>query len=170
MNLSRLMKDLTESEGRPARTYLDTKNILTGGIGHNLIAKPESGFDRIGIIVPDRICERWFNADIQESILSLDRNLPWWRQCSDARQNALLDLCFNMGWGGLSTFKNTLAAFESGAYATAANGIRNSQYAKDVGPRRSGKIANMIQSGLFEGTPDFADVISGNSTTAGESK
>jgi hypothetical protein len=74
-----------------------------------------------------------------------------------------------MGWGGLSTFTNSLAAFKDGAYATAANGFRNSQYAKDVGPHRSGRIAKMIQTGLFEGepVPDFSDVVSGSSTTGG---
>lgn len=150
MNLEKLQKQLEQEEGCPPRTYLDSKGILTGGIGHNLIDEPEPGFDRVGIIVPKDMVAKWFQKDIQDAIDDLDRNLPWWRDLDDVRQNALLNLCFNMGWTGLSTFKNTLKAFEIGDYWTAANGIRTSKYAMDVGKNRSGRVANMIEKGEWQ--------------------
>jgi hypothetical protein len=52
-----------------------------------------------------------------------------------------------MGINGLLTFKNTLANFEAGNYVMAANGFRNSQYARDVGKNRSGRICRMIERG-----------------------
>lgn len=168
MNLERLQAQLAIEEGRPAKTYLDTKGILTGGIGHNLIAHPEPGFDRVGIVVNDAVCARWFRADIQESIDALDRRLPWWRQHDDVRQNALLNLCFNMGLGTLLTFKNTLSAFSARDYGRAADGVLNSQYARDVGPHRSGRVAGMIRTGQWphdipvaNKLPDFSDVVGG---------
>lgn len=149
MDMQRLEAQLLISEGSPPRTYLDTKGILTGGIGHNLVAKPEAGFDRVGVLVPDDVRSRWFAADIETAMAELDVHLPWWRELDDVRQNAIIDLTFNMGISGLLTFKNTLAALERGDYATAAAGIRNSQYARDVGPRRSGHIAGMIEMGRW---------------------
>lgn len=147
MNLESLQKQLALEEGCPPRTYLDSKNILTGGIGHNLIDEPEPGFDRIGILVPPEMVTKWFLKDIQDAIDDLDRELPWWRDENDARQNALLNLVYNMGWAGLSTFKNTLLAFERGNFGLVASGLRYSQYAKEVGPTRSGRVAKMIETG-----------------------
>tara|TARA_R110000868_G_scaffold331698_1_gene592691 strand:- start:5896 stop:6351 length:456 start_codon:yes stop_codon:yes gene_type:complete len=150
MNLIKLEAQLALEEGAPTRTYLDTKGILTGGIGHNLIDEPESGFDRVGVIVPPEMRTKWFLKDIQDAIDDADRELPWWKGLDDVRQNALLNLLFNMGWGGLATFKNTLAAFERGDYVAAASGFRNSQYARDVGKTRSGRVAAMIETGEWQ--------------------
>lgn len=149
MNLDYLEAQLAIEEGSPPRTYLDTKGILTGGIGHNLMAHPESGFDRIGVIVPPDVCTRWFRADIQSAIRDLDRNAPWWKGLDDVRQNALLDLCFNMGWSTLASFRNTLAALAQKDYSRASYGILHSQYAHDVGPHRSGRVARMIETGAW---------------------
>ncbi len=150
MNLTKLEAQLALEEGNPPRTYLDSKGILTGGIGHNLIDEPEPGFDRIGVIVPPEVCTRWFLNDIQDSIDDANRELPWWTDLNDVRQNALLNLLFNMGWSGLSTFKNTLKMFEIGDYRGAANGLRNSQYAREVGPTRSRRVAAMIETGEWQ--------------------
>jgi lysozyme len=147
MNLEKLEAQLAEEEGSPGRTYLDTKGILTGGIGHNLIAHPEAGYDRVGVIVESEKRTEWFKQDIQDAIAALDAKLPWWSALDDVRQNCLLDLTFNMGIGGLLTFHNTLALLEQGNYVMAANGFRNSQYARDVGPTRSGRICRMIERG-----------------------
>jgi lysozyme len=150
MNLEKLEAQLLLEEGSPPRTYLDTKGLLSGGIGHNLIAHPEPGYDRVGVQVGDAIRSKWFTADIATAIAELDVHLPWWRDQDDVRQNALLNLCFNMGIGGLLTFKNTLAAFERGDYTTAAAGIRSSKYAHDVGANRSGRVAKMIETGEWQ--------------------
>ena len=169
MNLDKLEAQLILEEGAPSRTYLDTKGILTGGIGHNLIAHPYPGYDRIGVIVPEQMRSYWFRIDIIESINALNSGLPWWQELDDVRQNTLLNLCFNMGIGSLLGFKNTLAALKAGDYPTAARGILNSQYARDVGPNRSGRIAKMIETGQWpndvpitpKGMPNFSDVASG---------
>tara|TARA_R110000868_G_scaffold19561_1_gene84202 strand:- start:225 stop:680 length:456 start_codon:yes stop_codon:yes gene_type:complete len=150
MNLTKLEEQLALEEGSPPKTYLDTKGILTGGIGHNLIDEPEAGFDRVGVIVPPEVCTRWFQKDIQDAIKDLDYHLRWWDSLNDVRQNALLNLCFNMGINGLLTFKNTLKMLEIGDYRGAANGLRNSQYAKDVGRTRSGRLAAMIETGEWQ--------------------
>lgn len=150
MNLEKLETQLALEEGCPKATYLDTKGILTGGIGHNLEAHPEAGFDRVGVNVPADLVTQWFRDDIQDAISDLDAKLPWWRNQDDVRQNALLNLCFNMGIGGLLTFKNTLAAWKSGDYAGAAAGLRNSQYARDVGKTRSGRVADMVEKGEWQ--------------------
>lgn len=149
MDLRKLEAQLALEEGAPARTYLDTKGILSGGIGHNLIDEPEPGYDRIGVQVSPETRSQWFRKDIEDAINDLNHHAPWWHGLDDVRQNALLNLCFNMGWGGLSTFKNTLAAFAAKDYAQAANGFRHSQYANDVGPARSGRVCRMIETGQW---------------------
>lgn len=150
MNLEKLEEQLHLEEGSPPKTYLDTKGILTGGMGHNLRAHPEAGFDRVGVIVPPEVASKWFKADIQDVINDLDHHLPWWRDQDDVRQNALMNLTFNMGIGGLLTFKNTLKALEAGDYKAAGSGLRFSKYAVDVGATRSGRVARMIETGAWQ--------------------
>lgn len=175
MNLQRLEIQLAIEEGAPTRTYLDTKGILTGGVGHNLIAHPEPGFDRIGVLVPADVRSRWFKTDIQGAISDLNHHCPWWHGMDDVRQNTIANLMFNMGWGngvdkGLSTFKNTLAAFAIKDYTRAAIGFKNSMWANDVGPVRCNRICNMIATGQWPTDiawpADFSDVVAGSSTTS----
>jgi lysozyme len=49
--------------------------------------------------------------DVAKAEALFDAHAPWWRSLNDARQDVMVNLCFNMGWGdgshGLSSFRNT---------------------------------------------------------------
>ena len=42
------------------------------------------------------------------------KNIPFWNELDDERQYALLDMCFQMGVGGLKGFKKMIAAMGVG--------------------------------------------------------
>src|SRR5450759_5689259 len=97
MNLESLGKRLAIEEGDRLAAYLDTKGILTVGRGHNCIARPVEGIVQVGDTITPEQDEMLFKADVADACVQLDKALPWWSALDDARQNVMLDLCFNMG-------------------------------------------------------------------------
>lgn len=140
MDRRRLAAQLETDEGRKAKMYLDTANPprWTIGVGFNLS-------DRA---LPDSIIEAlldWCIADVQHD---LDRALPWWRTMSDARQNALANMCFQLGIARLLKFKNTLALLQAGRWDAAATEALDSDWARQV-PARAKRVTDLIRLGEF---------------------
>lgn len=135
MNCEKLKTELTLEEGERLVAYLDTKGILTVGVGHNCVAKPVEGVTQVGDRITPEKEKALFLADCDDAIAQLDKRLPWWSTLDDVRQNVLLDMCFNMGINTLSSFVNTLHAIETGDYSVAVVGMRSSKWATQVGSR-----------------------------------
>jgi len=55
---------------------------------------------------------------------------------------------FNLGYGGLSKFKNMIAALQSEDYVTASREMLRSKWAKQTG-RRATKLASMMETGRW---------------------
>lgn len=125
MDIDKLVTQLTIDEGLRLRPYLDTVGKRTIGIGRNL--------DDVGISQDE--ANYMLKNDIARVESQLDKALSWWRTMSDDRQQVLANMCFNMGIKTLLTFKNTLAAMQSGRYSDAANGMLASVWARQVGAR-----------------------------------
>jgi GH24 family phage-related lysozyme (muramidase) len=59
-------------------------------------------------------------ADIAQFSADLDNQLPPWNTYPEAAQEALFDMAYNLGIGGLLKFKKCLAACAAGDWTTAA--------------------------------------------------
>lgn len=138
MNIIKLIDQLSIDEGRKPRMYLDTVGKWTIGVGRNLS-------DRA--LFEDEI-DLMLKNDIKLIEKQLDDNLPWWRQMTEARQNVLANMAFNLGIAGLMGFVNTLTFMRSGRYDAAAAGMMNSKWAKQVG-KRAERLAAIMRSGEF---------------------
>lgn len=144
-NQTLLEKELTLDEGKRYVKYKDTAvpPKWTQGIGHNLEASPQPQYPTKWT---DAIIDAVFLRDTYTSVAKLDANIPWWRKLTPARQRVLINMCFNMGWGSLSGFHNTLAAIKAGQYQSAAAGMLASKWAKQVGARAT-RLAAMMRAG-----------------------
>jgi len=146
MNRDRLVSQLTADEGKKLKPYRCTQGKLSIGVGRNL--------DDVGI--SDAEARYLLDNDIDRAIRGLDLNFPWWRNLDDVRQEILVNMMFNMGWDnpktpqreGLSGFVNTLAAIRDGKYATAATGMRQSKWFRQVGDRAK-RLADAMETGRF---------------------
>lgn len=138
MNEQKLLDALSLDEGRRARIYTDTVGKVSGGVGRNLTDK---GFrqDEIDLMLRN---------DIAEAVAELDRVAPWWRGLNDARQNALVNMMFNLGATRLMGFKKFLAALQVGDWAKAESEMLDSKWARQVGDR-STRLALLIRNGKF---------------------
>ncbi len=131
-----LKKDLRRDEGVRLKPYLCTAGKMTIGVGRNI--------EDMGIT--DLEADYLLENDIQRVVSELDTALSWWRDLSGQRQEALINMCFNMGIRRLLTFRKMLGALESGRYDAAATEALNSKWARQVGARAK-RIAAVLKEG-----------------------
>lgn len=138
MNLPALINQLVVDEGLRLKPYVDTVGKTTIGIGRNL--------DDVGISREEAFVMA--ATDVAHVAADLDRALPWWRQMTDARQNALANMAFNLGITRLLGFANTLALLKAGRFDAAASEMLNSKWAGQVGARAT-RLAKVIREGVL---------------------
>ena len=125
MDIEALKDQLILHEGLKLEPYECTAGKLTIGVGRNI--------EDIGITEDE--ARYLLDNDILRVCDELDRNLPWWRDLSDARQHVLVDMVFNLGISRFMQFQNTIAAIESGDYDLASKEMLDSRWADQVGNR-----------------------------------
>lgn len=130
-----LIAQLTLHEGRRRLPYMDTVGKITIGVGRNLSDKGLS----------DREIDTLLTNDIDECIADL-ASFPWFRSLDAIRQRVLVDLRFNLGPTRFRAFKRTLRMIEQGDYDKAADALRNSLWAKQVG-QRADRLIRMMRTG-----------------------
>lgn len=123
-------------EDEKLKAYKCTAGKNTIGVGRNL--------DDVGISKEE---SRFLLAnDIKRVKTELAKALPWTEKLDPVRLAVLLDMCFNLGLGGLLKFKNTLAYFQAGDFQKAADNMLLSLWAKQV-KSRAVRLAEMTRTG-----------------------
>lgn len=138
MNMERLMQDLERHEGLRTRMYKCTAGANTIGIGHNLDSRP----------ISHRAAMTILEDDIEVAIEDLERGFgeEEFYKLPGKVQEALINMCFNMGITRLLQFKNTLRLLKEERWADAAIECLDSRWANQVGGRAK-EISDMIASG-----------------------
>lgn len=139
-----LLQELRRDEGVRNMPYKDTVGVWTVGVGHNMEAKPLPTLWKFPLS-EDQI-DRLLAGDLADVFEDLDRNLPWWRKLTYARQRALCNMVFNLGMKGLLGFTNTLKHIQAGNYDQAATNMLASKWARQV-HQRANRLAEMMRNG-----------------------
>jgi len=135
--LERMKEQLLRHEGLRLKPYRCTAGKLTIGIGRNLDDCGISQTEAYVLLENDiQNCERQLVDEIPEIYNPLD----------EVRKSVLLNMCFNLGIGGLLGFNNTLAFIAAGDWERAANGMFASKWAKQVG-RRAIELSELMRKG-----------------------
>ena len=131
-------------EGVKYVSYLDTENLLTGGIGHLLRADEIPRWPLNSPISEEQVTT-WFNQDSASAIKIATNYLgaDYWSTLTDVRKRAVADLAFNLGARGLSKFVAFKSAMLASDYNRAGQELRNSRWYTQVG-RRGPNIITMI--------------------------
>lgn len=134
--LKQVTSDLKVCEGLRLDIYRDTVGLQTIGYGWCI--------DRSSM----RECEAEFRLhnDIVYHYDILNKNYPWFKDLSDGRKGALINMQFNLGVKGLSLFTKMLVALARGEYKLASEHALNSKWAKQVG-NRAKRIAEVLRNG-----------------------
>ena len=138
--MSKLIEQLKRHEGVRTHAYQCTANMTTVGVGRNI---DEDG--GLGLSVDE--IEFLLKNDIKRCKQELI-TLPWFPEIDSVRQDALINLCFNLGITRLLGFKNALNAMSVGDYEKAAEEFLDSRWAVHVG-NRALDVAHMIRTGEY---------------------
>ena len=129
---------IARHEGLRLKPYKCTAGKLTIGYGRNLDAK--------GISTDE--ARTMLDADIRSAYDELVGR-PWFDEQNNDRKAALMDMCFNLGLGGLMSFKKMIEALTNQDYDEAARQMLNSKWAVQVG-RRAETLARIMRDGCLE--------------------
>jgi lysozyme len=141
-----LRAQLIEFEGWKREAYPDP---LTGGapwtigVGHT---GPEV---HPGLTWTDEQIGKALDEDIAEVDGQCRWHFPWFEHLSAPRQAVIVGMAFQIGFAGLLKFKNTLASVRDERYANAAEGMRQSLWAKQT-PKRARRLAHQMETGEWQ--------------------
>ena len=139
-NMTSLEETIINHEGLKNYVYVDTTNNYTIGIGRNISPGGQG--------ISNAECVYLLRNDI-ERIKNQIKDYSWYVNQDRVRQEALVELTFNLGLNGLLTFKLMLAEMERKDYINAAKELLDSIWATQVGTSRATNIANRIRTGTY---------------------
>ncbi len=119
--------------------YLDSKDIPTIGIGHNLRDKP----------ISDAAVAQIYSDDIADVEREIEKEIPWVVGLSLPRQAVIYDMVVNLGMAGFLAFAKMIAAVIAERWEDAAYEMLDSEWATQVG-RRAPRLAEQMRSGEWQ--------------------
>ena len=141
MNNDKLIEMLKIHEGVETHAYKCSASKITIGVGRNI--DPEGG---IGL-QEDEI-DYLLQNDIDRIITELDFEYDWISDLNEARQDAMVDISFNLGQTRLRKFQQALTAMSKSDWDTAADEFMDSKWSKQVG-NRAKELTGIIRSGEY---------------------
>lgn len=121
-----LIHDMDESDGAP----------WTVGVGFTHNVTPDSQMTVVQ-------AERKLEGLILDADTLLEQKLSWYKGASFVTKTILINMLFNLGWGSLAKFKNTLRFIAARDYQKAASNMKLSLWYRQVGDRAKELVARM---------------------------
>ena len=140
----KLIKMLKKHEGVETHAYHCSENKVTIGVGRNV---DKSG----GLGLSDDEIDYLLQNDIDRVSVELDSEYGWFDDLDDVRQDAMIDISFNLGQTRLRAFKKALAAMDEGDWGEAADQFMDSRWSSQVG-NRAKELTEMIRTGEYSET------------------
>jgi lysozyme len=139
MTINNIYSQLRRDEGVRPHAYNDIKGKITVGVGRNLTDKglSESEIDFL------------LRNDIAELSEMLHARMPWYDLIGEARQGVILNMAFNLGFVGLELFPKFLQFVAHGDWDSAADEMKASAWAEQVGERAM-RLEVQMRTGMWQ--------------------
>jgi len=138
---SGLLDMIKRHEGVRSKVYVCSGGYETIGVGRNI--------SETGLGLDNKEIEYLLSNDILRIRKELEDEYPWFSRLDTVRQDALIDMSFNLGQTVLRKFKNALHAMSKKQYNQAADEFMDSRWSKQVG-NRAVEVTNMIKYGEYQ--------------------
>ncbi len=138
--MSNLIEMLKRHEGVRSHVYLCSAGYETIGVGRNIADS--------GLGLSDDEIDYLLANDIKRVREELEDNYFWFGALNEPRQDAMIDICFNLGLTRLRGFVNALEAMSREQFDIAADEFMDSRWATQVG-NRANEITEMIRTGEY---------------------
>ena len=124
---------IKQNEGLRLSAYVDKHGYTSIGYGRNLSTTG----------ISEDLAELMLREDILECKEKLFEHYPWHVHQPNKVKVVLIDMCYNLGFNGLTKFKKMLASLYKKEYDVAYRELLDSKYALHV-PNRARKNATLI--------------------------
>jgi len=138
---SGLLDMIKRHEGVRSKVYVCSGGYETIGVGRNI--------SETGLGLDDKEIAYLLSNDILRIRKELEDEYLWFSRLDTVRQDALIDISFNLGQTVLRKFKNALHAMSKKQYEQAADEFMDSRWSKQVG-NRAVEVTNMIKYGEYQ--------------------
>lgn len=138
MNLQRLTRDIDQHEDCRLKAYQDSKGVWTIARGRNLQE----------LRISQAVANQWFQEDLTNATLDAQAFPEYSYLDTDARRNAFIEMCYNLGAPRLRGFARMLMGIRLKDWEMVAKEALDSDWHRDVG-HRAEVIAEMYRTGNF---------------------
>ena len=140
--LTNVCYSLMKHEGVVPQFYYDSKSNLTFGIGHNCRANKLNQLQYDIIASGDfdscmRLAFRLLEFDTLQCEIDLANIFPKFDDFYPERQDALVEMMFQLGYGSFSGFKRMIKAIKQDDWETAYKEAKNSKWYREYESRAS---------------------------------
>ena len=139
--MSKLIEMLKLHEGVRSKVYMCSAGYETIGVGRNIA---ESGLG-----LSDDEIEYLLNNDVNRVREELEDTYFWFAALNEARQDAMIDICFNLGITRLRGFVKAVEAMSREQVDIAADEFMDSRWSQQVG-NRAVEVTEMIRTGEYQ--------------------
>ena len=135
-----LREMLKRHEGVRSFVYLCSEGYETIGVGRNIADS--------GLGLSDDEVDFLLDNDIKRVREELNDEYYWFGALNAARQEAMIDISFNLGQTRLRGFKKALDAMSTEDFDRAADEFMDSKWSEQVGNRAT-EVTEMIRTGEY---------------------
>ena len=139
--MSELTEMLRKHEGVRDKVYLCSAGYETIGVGRNI--------SEDGLGLSDDEIDYLLNNDIKRVREELTEEYYWFAGLDEARQDAMIDISFNLGQTRLRGFVKSLEAMAREDFDTAADEFMDSKWSEQVGDRAI-EVTEIIRTGEYQ--------------------
>ena len=139
--MNELIEMLRRHEGVRDKVYLCSAGYETIGVGRNI--------SEDGLGLSEDEIDYLLNNDIKRVREELTEEYYWFAGLNDARQDAMIDLSFNLGQTRLRGFVKALEAMSREEFEKAADEFMDSKWSEQVGDRAV-EVTEIIRTGEYQ--------------------
>jgi|TARA_Y100000361_G_scaffold83941_1_gene74351 lysozyme len=139
--VNELIEMLRRHEGVRDKVYLCSAGYETIGVGRNI--------SEDGLGLSEDEIDYLLNNDIKRVREELTEEYYWFAGLNDARQDAMIDLSFNLGQTRLRGFVKALEAMSREEFENAADEFMDSRWSEQVGDRAV-EVTEIIRTGEYQ--------------------
>ena len=132
---------LKRHEGVRSKVYMCSAGYETIGVGRNIADS--------GLGLSDDEIDYLLNNDIERVRQELTDTYFWFPALNEARQDAMIDISFNLGQTRLRGFIKAIEAMSREQFDIAADEFMDSRWSQQVG-NRAVEVTEMIRTGEYQ--------------------
>ena len=152
VDVKQVYEEISSDEGKILHKYLCSESHPTIGIGHKVLntdAEADLPVHEVHEEVSEEECisegrcYELFQQDVQIAIDGCRQIYDNWEELPQEAQHVLTNMCFQLGQGGLSKFKNFKIAVEDYQWQRAAEEMLDSRWNRQT-PERAQRLSERV--------------------------